>query len=290
MTIKKISIITLTYKNWRLLDKAIASVAGQVINKDYEIEYLVADDGTQDFDVEYVTSLLAVAGLNYRIIVNPENMGTVASFNNAIQQSTGDIIVPLSADDEFYDAHVVGDIVEEFNRTSAQVITGLRVPIVDGKEAEPLPRKKDFKLFKDSPALLKRLLVKGNIVSGASTYYRRSVFNEIGYFDTKYRLLEDYPFYIKLLTYGLDIHLMERKVIKYGVYGVSSSVGVSPILKIDYVELHAYCAANANLNFLERRYVTYTRVFNANKRLMLVWRYPEQFLIRSLLRFKCLLR
>ena len=48
--IKKISIITLTYKNWRLLDRAIDSVKLQIIENKYEVEYFIVDDGTEDFD------------------------------------------------------------------------------------------------------------------------------------------------------------------------------------------------------------------------------------------------
>jgi glycosyltransferase involved in cell wall biosynthesis len=290
MYVKKISIITLTYKNWHLLDKAIASVASQLINENYEVEYLIVDDGTQDFDSQYVLSLLADTGLNYRIILNEENMGTVASFNNAIQQSTGDIIIPLSADDEFYDASVVNDIADEFMRTKAYVITGLRVPVESGQEKPSLPRKQDLKLFNNRKALLNKLLMHGNIISGASTYYHRSVFNTIGLFDTNYLLLEDHPFYIKLLRKEIPIVVFCKKVIKYGTTGVTSSVGVNPLVIRDNLRLYNSCINDFNLNFFEKRYVKYTKILNKKQRIILAWKYPEQFVFLCLLKLSVIFK
>lgn len=285
MFVNKISIITLTYKNWRLLEKAILSVGNQVIDAKYEVEYLVVDDGTVDFDIDYVTRLVMATGLNYRIIVNPQNLGTVASFNNAIEQSTGDIIVPLSADDEFYDDNVVNDIINEFLFTDAKIITGYKVLISKGYERDCFPRAKVINLFYNRKKLLNYLLYKGNIISGAATYYSRCIFNEIGLFDEKYRLLEDYPFYIKALSNGKDIHFFDRKVIFFGGEGVSSQKKVNNILLNDYRMLFASILEGSNLSFFSKRYFLYSKLIITNKKHVLSWLYPEQFVYFILLDF-----
>ncbi|MCQ0983651.1 glycosyltransferase [Vibrio cholerae] len=274
--INKITIITLTYKNWHLLDKAITSVASQITNENFEMEYLIVDDGTKDFDIEYVVNILSGTHLNYRIIVNPENIGTVASFNNAIRQSTGDIILPLSADDEFYDSNVVNDIVAEFVSTGSYIVTGLRVPILNAKECDPIPSKKQYEIFKDRRLLLKKI-IKENVVSGASTYYRREVFDIVGYFDVAYKLLEDYPFYIDVLSSGIDIHLFKRNVIKYGMSGVSSASSRNPILQNDYLTLHNKILTRSDLSNFERREILYFKIFNKREKLKNAWRHPDLF-------------
>lgn len=277
MHVNKISIITLTYKNWHLLDKAISSVASQIINKKYEVEYLIVDDGTPDFDTGYVTGFLAGTHLNYRIIVNPKNIGTVASFNNAIKQSMGDLIVPLSADDEFYDAMVVNDIADEFNRTRAFIITGLRVPLLNNRMLNPCPDKKKISLFNHPSKLLKHLLFHENIISGASTYYHRSVFNIVGPFDKSYLLLEDYPYFIKALSQGVNILIYQRKVIKYGTVGISAKGNVNQILNRDFLRLYGAILARPEITFFEKRRVIFFKVMSRKERLMNSWKYPEQF-------------
>ncbi|MGL4712241.1 MAG: glycosyltransferase [Shewanella sp.] len=284
MNVTKISIVTLTYKNWRLLDKAIASVANQKIDAKYQVEYLVVDDGTEDFDVEFVEGILSKSGLNYRIIVNSCNLGTVASFNNAIIQSTGMFIFPLSADDEFFDENVVNEIVNEFISTGADVVTALRVPVRNGIAERSLPKSKEWALFDSPNKLLKRILIHGNIISGASTYYSRRVFDSLGFFDPRYRLLEDYPFYIKLLSAGLDIRLFKRNVIKYGVEGLTGAGPMNPILKQDFDNLYRIIATRTDLNILERRFIEYSKLMTKEEKYKNSWKYPEKIIIKPLLK------
>ncbi|MGE6200798.1 glycosyltransferase, partial [Aeromonas media] len=234
MNVNKISIVTLTYKNSHLLYKSISSVANQIFNESYQVEYLIVDDCSDDFDKDFVVNILRKTNLNYRVIVNAYNMGTVASFNNAIKLSTGDIIIPLSADDEFYDNNVVNDIVQEFSFKKCQVLTGYRVLKSEDGEIERFPKEKVVNIFNDRNLLLKYIKLRGNIISGASTYYARFIFEEFGFFDERYRLLEDYPFYLKVLSNGGNISLFKRNVIIYGDDGVSSSKKINPLLKNDY--------------------------------------------------------
>ncbi|MGL5039092.1 MAG: glycosyltransferase [Aeromonas sp.] len=276
--VSKISIITLTYKNWRLLEKAITSVVNQVVDQKYKIEYLIVDDGTDDFNVDYVSALLNNKGLDYQIIVNQHNIGTVQSFNNAIKKSSGDLIIPLSADDEFYDCYVLNDIAAEFDRTDAYVITGLRVPIVNSIECQSLPTNRDYALFNDAKLLLMKILV-GNIISGASTYYRRELFDNVGYFDETYRLLEDYPFYIELLSAGINISLLKRKVIKYGMSGISAAGSMNPVLRKDFLKLYKKILTRTDLGVLNRRSILYLNIMSKREKLLNSWKYPDLFLL-----------
>lgn len=276
--VSKISIITLTYKNWRLLEKAITSVVNQVVDQKYKIEYLIVDDGTDDFNVDYVSALLNNTGLDYQIIVNQHNIGTVQSFNNAIKKSSGDLIIPLSADDEFYDCYVLNDIAAEFDRTDAYVITGLRVPILNSIECQSLPSNRDYALFNDAKLLLMKILV-GNIISGASTYYRRELFDSVGYFDETYRLLEDYPFYIELLSAGINIALLKRKVIKYGMSGISAAGSMNPVLRKDFLRLYKKILTRTDLGVLNRRSILYLNIMSKREKLLNSWKYPDLFLL-----------
>lgn len=287
MNISKISIITLTYKNWRLLDKAIASVANQIFDQKYKIEYLIVDDGTDDFDVDYVSSLLNDTGLDYQIIVNQHNIGTVASFNSAIKKTSGDIIVPLPADDEFFYNTTVNDIVAEFDKTNDLVITGFRVPIFNGIEQPALPSKKELKFFKDKKTLLRRIAIGGNIISGASTYYRRSIFDEVGFFDENFHLVEDYPFYLKILNNGYNIHFLNKKVIKYGTNGVSSVGKLSAPVCNDFVKCAKLVLTLDCISFFEKRSVYFSRILGRNdkKKIVNIIKYPEQLIFFFFNRF-----
>jgi glycosyltransferase involved in cell wall biosynthesis len=279
--IKKLTVITLTYNNWKLLDEAILSVKSQILNDFYTLEYLILDDGSADFSFDYVNNLLKGCLFDFKIIQNNCNLGTVKSLNKAIRLSTGDAIVVLSADDEFYDVNVLMDIVNTFESGNDLIITGLRVPFNKGMEHKTLPLPSDRKYFNNIKKLLKKIILKGNIISGASTCYHRDVFSVIGFFDEKYRLLEDYPFYIKALANNINIKLLSRKFIKYRLGGISTSDFVNPQLKLDMLKANEYAFNVGNLSVFDKRCFKYRRVLTSNERKMIknLILYPEQVLL-----------
>ncbi|CAJ1853123.1 hypothetical protein IIDPJIOB_02418 [Aeromonas veronii] len=282
MIVRKVSIITLIYNNWHFLDCAIQSVANQKINENYDVEYILLDDGSNDLDIEYIKSLLQNVCFESRLIINSENIGTVASLNKAIEVSSGDIIVPLSADDCFYDDNVVNDIIVEFEKSNALIVTGLRIPVANGIEYESLPAKIEWSIFSQREQLLRYILLHGNIISGASTYYHRNIFSEIGFFDTAYRLIEDYPYYVKALTLGYDIKILKRNTIKYGVDGVSSSVVVNPTVQRDFLAFLNIILDRNDISLMDRRSIYFNRVLTCSQRKQKSLLYLDQVVVRFL--------
>ena len=81
------------------------------------------------------------------------------------------------------------------------------------------------------------MIINGNIMSGASTYYKKEVFEKIGYFDEQYKLLEDYPFYLKDLRMKNQIKFININTIKYSLDGISSSSIVNNTLIEDFYKV-----------------------------------------------------
>ena len=290
--IKKISILTLTYNNSDLLGKAISSVNRQRINSKYEVEYLVVDDHSSNLNMEHIESYLTLCPFQCKLIINPQNIGTVRSFNQAISGAIGDIIIPLSADDEFYDEYVVSNIIDEFERSHALIITGLRALIKDNIEQRTLPFITDTVFFESESALLKRIILKGNIISGASTYYHRKIFEKIGLFDERYQLLEDFPFYVKALSNGINIHLLRRKVIRYRTGGVSDSDTMNPILKEDFIKSYHYILSLGFLGYWETRFILYSKTLSRSdkRKFFNLLNYPEQCIYACFLKILMLFK
>ncbi|WP_161580807.1 glycosyltransferase family 2 protein, partial [Cronobacter muytjensii] len=170
----KVTVVTLTYNNWDKIHTAIKSLAKQSIDEHIDIEYLIVDDGTENFNLEYVEELVRNnLNIKTRIIINKRNLGTVKSFNNAIKQSYGDFIIPLSADDEFYANDVINNIMAEFVNSNAEIVTARRMPYEEGNRATfaSLPTEAQIKLFINNVELLKYILKHGSFISGACTYY-----------------------------------------------------------------------------------------------------------------------
>lgn len=276
---KKITIVTLTYNNWRLLETAILSVYSQELDDGYSIEYIIVDDGTVGFDFNYIKSILdnnalsSRCDIRYQLLVNPENLGTVRSFNRALSVSIGEVIIPLSADDCFISSYTVMNIIHHLNNSDEDVVTfGRDIYSID---MNSLIKKSD--LFKYSALfingnewlLVNHICRHGNIISGASTCYKLNVFKHYGFFDENYRLLEDLPFYFKILTSGESIGLAPFSIIKYREGGVSDKKSINPMLKRDLTLAYSEIIKNDNINFFSRRAVKYRWKMTAREKLKL---------------------
>ena len=231
----KISIIILTYNNFSNIFQNLKSISEQTYNN-YEV--IIRDDCSNNFpkkEIEQYCEEL-FGGQKYFIISNNENVGTVKNANLSRTVSSGDIIVPLSQDDCFADSNVLSEIASFFtNNLDCSVCIGLRQGHDSGTV---LPAEEDIKYLsdKDKNILLIRLIYS-NFISGSTLYCRKDYFEKIGLFDEKYRLLEDHPAIIKLVSRNADIKLLNKVTILYGERGVSSGK-FNPIFVEDNVKLY----------------------------------------------------
>lgn len=220
-----VTIITPTYNsNPQYLKEAIESVLGQTYPK---IEYIITDDGSSVFHEELIHELLETknrGNVTWKIIRHDENVGTVKNLNGAIRESHGEYIFMMAHDDMYYDERVIEEWVEEFQRTGALVITGIKESFNDADNIVSIsPKKETAKyLLHLSPRELNKLLLIDNLISGASTAYSRKCIIKYNLFDEQYKLLEDYPSYIEITHNGDSINFWARPVIMYRLVGISS--------------------------------------------------------------------
>lgn len=252
-----VSIIILTYNNLQFIEYTVNSA----LNQDYNnIEIIISDDASEKFDYSYINKIFLKASKNLKNFIihkNRKNLGIVKNFNNAIKMSNGKFIIPLSCGDEFENTHVISLIKDHFDQTGCLVLTGKRKVIDEiGNEINILPSKQDINiLMGDKRKLLKRMYT-GNFIFGACTYYSRAVFDKYGFFDENFILLEDYPFYLKLLQYGENIGFINNITIKYRTGGVSSGKK-HPLLMADDKQVYEKILFPMKY---ELGYITYRRL------------------------------
>lgn len=92
-------------------------------------------------------------------------------------------------------------------------------------------------LLDQSNHFFEYIMKYGNFVSGASTYYKKEIFDKYGLFDEKYKLLEDYPFYVNLAFNNEKIGYIDYPTIQYELGGISTASNRNPLLDQDYVTL-----------------------------------------------------
>ncbi|RYL95743.1 glycosyltransferase [Sporolactobacillus sp. THM7-4] len=288
-----VSVIILTYNNFQYLNQAIDSV----LTQDYpKIELIINDDGSDYFpeaDVEgYLRENRQANIVRYTVTQNPENLGIVKNFNRAIKRSQGIYLVPLDGDDCFYDEQVLSALVKEFQTTGANVITGY-MNSYDSQLTKWIgrsPDKSQLKVFENRNKFFEELC-KRNFIAGACTSYSRKLFLTYGYLDESYKVLDDYPLYLKLARLGERIHFINRTIIKYRSGGISTGNTKNPVLEADITrvlrkEILPYRQKISNHVYREKMFDYRRRTEKKSRLFLLSLKYFDVFVIKILARIK----
>ncbi len=97
----KISIVIPNYNGENLLKKNLPKVIESVIDKGYEIEFILTDDGSEDNSLEVAKEVLGKVNNNNfssKIIENKKNKGFSSNVNIGVSKSTGEILILLNTD------------------------------------------------------------------------------------------------------------------------------------------------------------------------------------------------
>ena len=101
----KVSIITTFYNCENYILKCINSVWDQEISDNFDIEYILIDDHSEDKTHEIIDIFFKEYGdygsCHYKIIKTPKNLGCGGARNFGIANSTGNYIMFLDADDYY---------------------------------------------------------------------------------------------------------------------------------------------------------------------------------------------
>lgn len=216
----RVSVVVLTYNDFSLLPRCLSSIFSQ----DYcNIEIIIQDDGSVNFNKDYIETLFYDKGNNIKSILinhNEKNLGTVKNYNKAVQCATGEYVLPLSCDDMFYDTDVISHTVQFFLDTNCNVCTGY---VIGEISHNTYPTKKEIELLlpENKKKCMERLFAS-NFICGAALYWRTKYLQKIGGFDEEFMLVEDYPMVLRLIQHNEQIYFMPVKMIIHGEDGVST--------------------------------------------------------------------
>ena len=232
-----LSVIILAYNNQRYLPETIESVLAQ----DYpNMEVIISDDGSSDFDVSYWERYIHERYPNAcgytKIRKNAVNLGIVRHCNIVIRQASGKYIKMLPAGDLFINTVTASHLVAELENNNWQIATSFTA--VYNEEMTELkgyaPTWKDLVTMSALTAGKQYLCLTDRcMVSAIGTIFTKKLYDELSGFDEAYRLLEDWPMWLRLTRCGIKIEYINYLSAKYRLGGVTSTR--SPILHNDLI-------------------------------------------------------
>lgn len=211
------SVIVLSYNNSQYLKGCLDSIFKQTYPN---IEIIVADDCSNSFDEEEFRNYCAQKkGDNIKRIIflkNKVNLGTVKNINNAIRESRGSFFKLIGADDELAESGTLENAAECIKNSPYGIITSDVIKCdaemkIIGMYSNRLQKRLNSITAKEC---FIRLCIHNDIVAGG-VFFSKLFIEKNGYFDERYRLLEDWPMWLRITYNGIRFAYYPFNAIKY---------------------------------------------------------------------------
>lgn len=282
-----VSFIVLSYKNYQYIYETIDSVLSQ----DYpNIELIISNDGSNDFIktavISYIKKNKTQNIKNFIVNNNKINLGTVKNVNKAIKLSHGKYIMLLAADDVLYNDQIISKNIEAFESLPKKeliVISQVHMYDINLKRLiQPFISNENKQKIKSlSPQELFSEMSTQCILPGCGICYKKEIFKKYGYFDEKYKLVEDYASALKFSRLGIRYNYFDFVSCKHRDGGISHGNINGESHKSKQYELDI-------LNILKYEVYPYIKILSHQKRKDFIkkykdyrWRYLYNFVYKD---------
>ncbi|MYD96053.1 MAG: glycosyltransferase [Gammaproteobacteria bacterium] len=210
----KVSVVVPVY-NDRRVGRALDSILSQQL--DHALELIVVDAGSTDGTLDVVMGYADDISV---LISEPDN-GIFDGLNKGIRSTTGDaedVVHYLGADDRYADPFVLRDVTDAFLEDAE--VDACYGDLLYVNEAGRLVRRWHAGHFR------RRKLYWGWLPPHLTLFLRRSVYNQHGMFDLRYRVSSDQDFMLRLLLQnGVSTRYLPRALIEMAPGGNSGTIG-----------------------------------------------------------------
>jgi len=204
-----VSIITAIYNSPEALEKTIQSVIGQVNGN---FEFIVVDGGSKDGTVDVIRKYE-----NYisKWISETDN-GIYDALNKGIRLATGKWIHILNAGDTYFSSCTLQKLEPFFISNDNSILFGDVIKVYHKKEILLRSNQNLDKGQYQMPVCHQGLFIAG------------SIHQEIGVYDTKWRVAADFDFLLKCLKKQYQYFYINQTIATFDFHGLSSNSTAGP--------------------------------------------------------------
>lgn len=242
----KVSVVILTFGNFEGLVVTLRSVMEQNVPV---AEIFVSDDGSGK---AFPQAIVEEYGERVRFRKNSANVGTVAHMNAIVKETTGEYIKFIGVGDALASPAALARLLQYAGETGAMITTSQSIVCGGLRRSHyAFPRNAQLRNLCKANADQYAMLATENCISAVGTIFHRGFFDNYDGFSEDYRLLEDWPAWLRETRAGRKIAVLPEITSLYALGGASSKnidAFASPVLRKDM--LHCYEAEI--LPFMER--------------------------------------
>src|ERR1700690_569956 len=184
----KMSVVTAVYNRQRTVGQAIDSVLAQSYPA---VESIVIDGASTDGTFAVLEPYRPRLG----VLISERDQGIYDALNKGIKHATGDVVGFLHADDIFENTEVLAKVAAAFQDPAIDAVYGDLVYVRHNDIGQVI---RYWRSGRYDDASLSR----GWMPPHPTFYVRRSVYERLGGFDTRYRIAADYDTVLRFLAVG----------------------------------------------------------------------------------------
>lgn len=203
----KISIITVTYNCKDLIIKTLESLEAQTY-KNYE--HIIIDGASKDGTLEI---LQAYCRKNSKAILHSErDSGVYDAMNKGIKKSTGDYVYFLNAGDLLASQYTLEKVVRYLELHDNEILYGNIIRYY--KDRKEITRKQEVN---------RNFFLKRKTICHQALFVKRTLFDELGVFNTRYKILADRDWLIKAWRFNKKFNYQDIDICIYDTNGISAN-------------------------------------------------------------------
>lgn len=201
----KLSIITINYNDKNGLEKTIKSVIAQSF-KDFQ--YIVIDGGSNDGSKDVIETYKK----DLDVAISEKDSGIYNAMNKGASYAKGEYLLFLNSGDELYDDTVLSQVFS--NQLTTDIVSCQCLNYNEKCAWVKIPPK-NVSLY---------TFIGGSSLPHPSSFIKNEIFDRVGGYLEKYRIISDWCFFIDaLLIYRCSYSTLPITTTRFNCFGISST-------------------------------------------------------------------
>lgn len=213
-----VSVVVVSYNSSSTIEETLNSVLSQSYGAE-NIDLVVSDDHSTDMTCEIVNDWFLKHSKSFHrtvLVTSDINKGVAANINRGWRAACGPWVKAIAADDILLPDCLSGNkAFVEIEKSARIVFSDLLVFTDSSKMSSGIVKRHDANFFKMSHEEQLHTLLYENMLIAPSAFISKDLLEEFGYADEKYKMIEDYPLWLKLCKEKIVFFYMPLVTVAY---------------------------------------------------------------------------
>lgn len=243
-----VSVIVLSYNSEQTIVDTLESIYNQTYSK---IEIIIADDCSKDNTKERVEEWIERKKARFVDIKSnfkEKNSGVAINGNEGIRLASGEWIKCIAADDKLL-PNCIQDNYSYVTKNHCEIVFSNMHYFVENnrikREFETKLRKNLLTFCSYDAAKQYKKILRQNPFPAPTAFFSKKLYDKVGGFDEEICMVEDWPFWIRILKEGIPIEYNDVFTVMYRVSNTSISHNSNFWIREKQIK-KKYCYPNIN--------------------------------------------